>query len=103
MLRGDEYYPNPETVCLNVGFEKRCRFFEAPMTVLEELFDLQLLEARGRYHDLPFLYKLVNYAVDCADLLVDIDFAVSRGTRSRCVSPEDMQLATFTITVSPGF
>ncbi|KAG8283595.1 hypothetical protein J6590_014116 [Homalodisca vitripennis] len=50
-------------------------FIEAPVTELEELFDLQPSPLTHRCTDLQFLFNLVNGLIDCPNLLNGIDFS----------------------------
>lgn len=46
------------------------------VATLEEQFNLQSLFSRRKCQDLIFLYKLVNGAIDCLDLLGAIDITI---------------------------
>lgn len=64
---------------LRLGF----RYFDTPIAMVETQFGMLNLEARRKFLDLQFLFKLVNGHIYCPSLLCDVDFAVPRATRSR--------------------
>ncbi|XP_039287390.1 uncharacterized protein LOC120352038 [Nilaparvata lugens] len=60
-------------------------YFDVPVEEIERHFGLLPLASRRRLFDLMLLYKLVNGALDCPELLAGIDICAPRGTRSRTI------------------
>ena len=61
------------------------QYLDVPITALEERLGLAPLDLRREVADLSFLYKLMNGAIDCPELLSLLEFRVPTGTRSLAV------------------
>lgn len=57
-------------------------YHTSPVLELQMQFGILPLHLRRQALDLTFLYKLINGGIDSANLLLQIDFHVSRGTRT---------------------